>query len=670
MKNVLKFVGIIAIAAVIGFSMAACGGDPVGPPGPDPISGSLPAPTGLNATNPMAGTIFISWNAVAGAEQYKLYIGLDNTTSDGSMTTRLTSYIETDITNSAMVFIRVSAVNARGEGAKSSVVSVFIQGTGGGGGGSKPSAPSGLSAAAISSTSINLTWNSVSDATGYYIYVSNSAFSGFTRGFISQTNSYTVTGAEAGTTYYFKVTAVNANGESGDSNVASATTLGGGGPVVSVTSVNVTPSTLSLNAGTTGTINATIIPNNATNQNVSWSSTDTSVATVTYIGTAATVTALKAGTARITVTTQDGNKTNYCTVTVTPAAGADNTFTSVADMRTWLTNQDANTPETAYNVRLNVNTLPRYMNNNFSSKYVNLDLSGSTMTGFETYAFEGSRTLISVILPNTVNAIPSELFRSCSGLTSVTIGTGVNSIGPSAFNGCSGLPTISIPNNVTSIGNNAFQGCTGLKSISIGTGVTNIGTDAFRGCSGLTTVTIPSNVNGIGERAFYECTGLTSVTIQNGSIGNYAFMNCSGLTSVTIGTSVSAIGTQAFRNCTSLTAINFTPTSTVTTIGNNAFQGCTNLTSVTIPNSVTVIGQYSFNGCTGLTSVIIGSSVNTIGTSAFDSQSVTTVTFLGNTVATLSTGAFPSGSNLATLYKGTNGGAGTYTRAGNTWTKS
>ena len=54
-------------------------------------------------------------------------------------------------------------------------------------------------------------------------------------------------------------------------------------------------------------------PSNATNKNVTWSSSDGAVATVDANG---NVTAVAPGTAAITVTTADGNKTAVCTVTV------------------------------------------------------------------------------------------------------------------------------------------------------------------------------------------------------------------------------------------------------------------------------------------------------------------------------------------------------------------
>jgi len=67
--------------------------------------------------------------------------------------------------------------------------------------------------------------------------------------------------------------------------------------------------------GNTVDLDETISPSNATNQNVSWSSDDTNVATVDANG---VVTATGVGTATITVTTEDGQYTDDCDITVDP----------------------------------------------------------------------------------------------------------------------------------------------------------------------------------------------------------------------------------------------------------------------------------------------------------------------------------------------------------------
>ena len=93
--------------------------------------------------------------------------------------------------------------------------------------------------------------------------------------------------------------------------------------VVDVTGVTLDKETLALNVGETGNLTATVAPSNATNKNVTWSSSDETVATVNN----GVVTAVAAGTTTITVTTEDGNKTATCTVTVTSSTpGVEKTY--------------------------------------------------------------------------------------------------------------------------------------------------------------------------------------------------------------------------------------------------------------------------------------------------------------------------------------------------------
>lgn len=80
-----------------------------------------------------------------------------------------------------------------------------------------------------------------------------------------------------------------------------------------VTSVTLNKTTLSLDAGKTGKLTATVLPDSAADKSITWSSSKTDVASVSSNG---TVTAKKAGTAVITATATNG-KSASCTVTVT-----------------------------------------------------------------------------------------------------------------------------------------------------------------------------------------------------------------------------------------------------------------------------------------------------------------------------------------------------------------
>ena len=82
---------------------------------------------------------------------------------------------------------------------------------------------------------------------------------------------------------------------------------------VAVTGVMLNKTETTILEGSSETLVATVLPENATNRNVSWKSSDEAVATVDANG---KVTGVKAGEAVITVTTEDGKKTNTCKVTV------------------------------------------------------------------------------------------------------------------------------------------------------------------------------------------------------------------------------------------------------------------------------------------------------------------------------------------------------------------
>lgn len=82
---------------------------------------------------------------------------------------------------------------------------------------------------------------------------------------------------------------------------------------VAVTGISLNKSSTSISVGNSETLEATIAPANATNQGVSWATTDSSVATVDQTG---KVTGVYAGSAVIVATSKDGGKTDTCSVTV------------------------------------------------------------------------------------------------------------------------------------------------------------------------------------------------------------------------------------------------------------------------------------------------------------------------------------------------------------------
>ena len=100
---------------------------------------------------------------------------------------------------------------------------VELDGPSGGSNTNPPAAPTGLTATA-GNAQVSLSWTASNGATSYNVYRSTTSGGPYTQIATGvTTTSYTDTSVVNGTMYYYVVTAVNANGESGDSNQASAT---------------------------------------------------------------------------------------------------------------------------------------------------------------------------------------------------------------------------------------------------------------------------------------------------------------------------------------------------------------------------------------------------------------------------------------------------------------
>jgi len=112
------------------------------------------------------------------------------------------------------------------------------------------------------------------------------------------------------TTYYiYARSRESTNYSTGTANVSAGIATP---PVINVNGVTLDKSVLTIVIGNTATLKETVNPSNAADTTVSWNSDNLSVATVN----GGVVTAVAAGTATITVTTADGNKTATCSVTV------------------------------------------------------------------------------------------------------------------------------------------------------------------------------------------------------------------------------------------------------------------------------------------------------------------------------------------------------------------
>ena len=157
-----------------------------------------------------SGKPMLTWNAVSGATSYKVYRATSqNGTYSLLGTVTTTSYTNTGAKDGVTYYYKVTAVNDSGESAYSNIVSGQNKAVT-----PKPSAPVVKIGHSSTSGKPMLTWNAVSGATSYKVYratAKNGAYS-----VINTTNAltYTNTGAALGTTYYYKVEALNASGKS------------------------------------------------------------------------------------------------------------------------------------------------------------------------------------------------------------------------------------------------------------------------------------------------------------------------------------------------------------------------------------------------------------------------------------------------------------------------
>ena len=165
-----------------------------------------------------SGKPMLTWNAVEGATSYRIY----RSTSKGSGysllgTVTATSYTNTGAKAGTTYYYRVKACNDAGLSPYSNIVSGKVKTVAQ----QKPSAPVVKIGHSAASGKPMLTWNAVSGAASYKVYRATSQNGTYSLLGTVTTTSYTNTGAKAGTTYYYKVKAVNSAGESAYSNVVS-----------------------------------------------------------------------------------------------------------------------------------------------------------------------------------------------------------------------------------------------------------------------------------------------------------------------------------------------------------------------------------------------------------------------------------------------------------------
>ncbi|MBP5156319.1 MAG: BspA family leucine-rich repeat surface protein [Treponema sp.] len=276
---------------------------------------------------------------------------------------------------------------------------------------------------------------------------------------------------------------------------------------VAVTGVSLNKTSASLSVGGTDTLVATVSPANATDPAVTWTSSDTSVATVAN----GVVTAVAAGSA--TITASAGGETASCTVTVlVPMTMKTGSGVNAALMAL---GADAGPDKTfaASPSAPPAGAVTQTLSS--SGSYPVVAWLDGTVIKFYAQGYTDSN----VKIPLEANS--SEMFKGCSHLTSIDL---------------SGFDT----GNVTDM-SNMFMYCSGLTSLNV---------------SGLNT----GNVTNM-SRMFWGCSGLTSLDVSGWDTGNVTDMSfmfglCSGLTTIyassSFVTTAVTSSTNMFTDCNNL----------------------------------------------------------------------------------------------------------------------
>ena len=358
-----------------------------------------------------------------------------------------TTYAHTGLSAGTTRHYRVSAINSVGTGAASSTANATTDDAAP----TEPGAPTGLTATASGTSTIDLDWTEPSDdgdasITGYKIEVSPNGSSSSWSDLVANTNNntttYSHTGLSAGTTRHYRVSAINSVGTGAASNVDNATTA---------TTVPGAPTSLTATASGTTAINLSWTAPaddggaSITGYRIDVSPNGTSSWTdlVANTGTTTTYshTGLSAGTTRhyrVSAINSAGtgaasNVDNATTATTVPGAPTSLTATasgtSTIDLTWNAPSDDGGASISGYKIEVSSNGGTSWSNreantNNTTTTYAHTGLSAGTTRHYRVSAINsvGTGTASSTANATTDDAAPTEP-GAPTGLTATASGT-------------------------------------------------------------------------------------------------------------------------------------------------------------------------------------------------------------------------------------------------------
>ena len=365
----------------------------------------------------------------------------------------------------------------------------------------------------------------------------------------------------------------------------------------SVSGISLDRTSAEMEVGQQLTLTATVLPENATNKNITWSSSDNSIAEIND----GTVTAIEAGNATIKVTTEDGEKTASCSITVVYRVTGISLDMTEAEL------------EVGENLELTATVLPE----NASDKSIFWSSSNEEIArvqnGIVTPVDEGSAVI-------TATTSDGGLTASCViSVKDVPIIFEDEYVGRVCISKCDlnrdGILTRAEAAKITYLDPAFFGEYASLvtafpefKYFTSYTWLMNLFTDCFN----LRKIVLPESVGTIGMYAFYNCHSLEEINFSDriGSILKWAFSGCNSLKQCYIPKGITHLPDGMYWECSSITEINIPET--VVSIGDQCFYGCSSIKEIIIPDSVTNLEGRAFWGCSSATTIRISSNVESL----------------------------------------------------------
>ena len=216
------------------------------------------------------------------------------------------------------------------------------------------------------------------------------------------------------------------------------------------------------------------------------------------------------------------------------------------------------------------------------SALVELDLSNASADAIPESQFDNHSSnsrcpnLTIAKLPKDLTTIGKEAFQRHPSIVTVVVPNTVNSIGTYAFSGCSNLENCDISGcNITTIPDYCFLNCEKLSSFTIPSSVKVIGICAFQNCN-IFTSPLPTGIESIGQMAFYRALMQDiDVVIPEGVVVNHQIFTHTNIRSIELPSTYYESGTH--------------------------YNECNNLQRVILKSPTVVISNYSISNASSVT---------------------------------------------------------------------